>query len=91
MSKFLAVLMPIVELLNRKNSDYGNSYYDLRDKYGDVAFRVRVADKLGRLDTLCQKPAQVNDESRLDTIRDMLGYCILELVYLEEQGEDING
>lgn len=39
------IAYPIQELLIRKNSDYGDSYFDLRKEFGKVAFLVRLADK----------------------------------------------
>lgn len=78
---FLAKLQPIAALLARKNRDYGNSYALLRGEYGSVAFHLRLADKLNRLKQVDGSGALVSDESAIDTIRDIIGYCALELVY----------
>ena len=86
MSKFLAILNPIADLLERKNQDYGSSFYQLRDKYGPVSFYLRIMDKLNRLEQLDQNPARVHDESTEDTLRDIIGYCTLELDYRHLKG-----
>lgn len=78
---FLAELQPIAALLAKKNRDYGNSYAVLRDEYGTVAFHIRLADKLSRLKQVDGNGTLVLDESAIDTIRDIIGYCALELVY----------
>lgn len=74
------IIHSVQELLIKKNADYGNSYFELRDEFGKVAFLVRIADKIGRLKTLARLSAQVN-ESEEDTIKDIIGYCLLELYY----------
>ena len=81
MSKFLGILQPIAELLERKNQDYGNSFDQLRERYGPVGFYIRVADKLNRIEQLDSNPAQVKSESIEDTLRDIIGYVTLEINY----------
>lgn len=78
---FSAELQPIAALLAKKSKDYGNSYAKLRDEYGTVAFHIRLADKLSRLKQVDGNGTLVSDESAIDTIRDIIGYCALELVY----------
>lgn len=83
--KFLEILQPIAELLGRKNADYGKSFDKLREEYGPVSFHLRIADKLNRIKQLDANPAQVKDEAIEDTIRDIIGYCTLELNFREER------
>ena len=75
----------IVETVLRKNADYGDSYKQLRDEYGPDSFLIRLSDKLNRLKSLRGKEALVS-ESTTDTVRDIVGYCLLELAYRE--GDD---
>jgi len=70
----------VVALLICKNKDYGNSYEILRDRYGPVAFHVRLADKLFRLENV-EKNGDHVGETIEDTIKDIIGYCLLELKY----------
>lgn len=75
------IVRSVVELLLKKNADYGNSYFELRSEFGKVAFLVRLGDKYGRLKVLAKKEPEVTGESEEDTIRDIIGYCLLELYY----------
>jgi len=53
-----------------------------REKYGEIAFLIRIEDKLNRLETLLRnKEIEKGDESIEDTIKDLMGYCLLELYY----------
>jgi hypothetical protein len=88
MNKYNDILDPIAELLLKKNTDYGNSYNILREEFGKTAFIIRISDKLNRLKSLQRNTALVTDESEDDTIRDIIGYCALELMYREEDAED---
>ena len=84
---FDAILHPIAELLKRKNADYGNSYDHLRNEFGDIAFIIRLGDKFSRLKSIERKgKTEVKDESYEDTIKDIIGYCTLELNYRRRQG-----
>lgn len=76
----------LVETLLRKNTDYGDSYATLRREYGPVAYLIRLADKANRLKALQGHEALVS-ESYEDTVRDIAGYALLELVYLRREAE----
>ena len=75
----MAIMNRIVNLLVRKNHDYGNSFGDQLAEDGPIVFKVRMKDKISRLRTLLTADAQVKDESIEDTLRDIIGYCILFL------------
>ncbi|MDR3586290.1 MAG: nucleotide modification associated domain-containing protein [Desulfosporosinus sp.] len=81
MNEFMEILVPVAELLKRKNTDYGNSYDETRREFGPASFLLRINDKFTRLKNLTSNEAQVNDESVEDTISDIIGYCTLELRY----------
>ena len=82
-SKIQAICKEIEELLVVKNAKYGNSFETTRDKYGAIAYVLRLEDKLNRVFTLVNTndDGKSTDESILDTIKDILGYTILELMY----------
>ena len=79
--KMLGVVTEIVELLEKKNNDYGNSATQTYEEYGDVAFFIRISDKINRLKSLTinNKTQEVKDESIEDTVKDIIGYCLLYL------------
>ncbi|TGE33344.1 nucleotide modification associated domain-containing protein [Desulfosporosinus sp. Sb-LF] len=80
-NEFTEVLTPIAELLEQKNHDYGRSYDKLREEFGEISFLIRLGDKINRLNTLVEHPAQITTEAVEDTIKDIIGYCTLELCY----------
>lgn len=82
-------------LMLRKNSDYGGAVWDrpllAPECDPGVAIRVRMSDKLSRLISLLQRPAEVNDESIDDTLRDLGAYCLLELARPGRRDSSPNG
>lgn len=79
----------ICEHLNKvyadKNHDYGNSFGETFEKYGDISAIVRISDKMNRIDQLVQTGEQkVKDEALEDSILDMANYLIMWAMELEE-------
>ena len=74
------------------NSDYGNSFAKVREKYPE-AICVYLNDKLSRLEQLL-KPGherKVKDEAiedTLDVLSDLACYAIIELVEILKEKED---
>ena len=87
--------LDLVDLLLRKNSDYGSAVFDppilAPHITAEQAINTRLSDKFSRLANLRQRFdvagadewAEV-DESITDTIRDVAGYCILLLTLTGE-------
>ncbi len=70
---------PAIELLLRKNHDYGNSW----SRQGLAGVLVRLSDKFYRFQNLSgNTEAMVADEKIEDTLQDALAYCMLGLLYL---------
>jgi hypothetical protein len=69
-----------------KNEDYGDSFNDSLNLYGEVAFYVRAFDKLKRIDSLLQAKSgrKVADEKIEDTILDLYGYCLMFKMWKDE-------
>lgn len=65
-----------------KNKDYGNSFEESLNEYGEIAGLVRIGDKLNRAKTLSKNKAIVVDESKIDTYLDMANYCIMQAMWL---------
>lgn len=75
----------IVDLVKRKNKDYGNSFDKTLNEYGTTAYFLRIEDKISRLKSLTKsKDQNVNDESIEDTLKDIVGYTLLMLNYRAE-------
>lgn len=79
---FQDLAQPVIDLLERKNRDYGCSYDHLREEFGPVAFYVQLWDKFYRLEQVDPHGDYVG-ESALDIIKDIVGYCLLELRFRE--------
>lgn len=68
------------ETLLQKNKAYGASYAKSVDKYGKTVPLIRLSDKMNRLDSLILGEANSDDESVEDTLLDLAGYAVLELI-----------
>ena len=66
-------------LYDRKNHDYGDSFGSGFKQYGMTMPVIRLEDKLNRLKSLINAPAQV-DESIDDTLMDLANYSIMTLI-----------
>ena len=67
----------------KKNTDYGNSFEESLNEFGEVAGIVRISDKYRRLVNLTKNENKVL-ESKSDTLKDMANYCLMLAVWLEE-------
>lgn len=72
-----------VALLLRKNSDYGSAAWKnpvlAPECNSDSAMRVRMSDKIERIQSLLSKGEAEVSESLEDTVRDLGSYCLLWL------------
>ena len=67
----------------KKNTDYGSSFEESLNEFGEVAGIVRISDKYNRLVNLTKNENKVL-ESKADTLKDMANYCLMQAVWLEE-------
>lgn len=74
-----------------KNADYDDSFSKVRDLVPN-AILVRLHDKMNRITKLLTSgvPAKVTDESISDTLLDLAGYAILELVEREFEKQSVD-
>lgn len=87
----------MLNLMAKKNADYGNAFNKGCDKLGYRYGLARIYDKANRLIHLiedefqgCNKP-NVEDESMFDTIQDLANYCNMLLAWLNTtvEGEPV--
>ena len=78
----------MLNLMAKKNADYGNAFNKGCDKLGYRYGLARMYDKANRLIHLieddfqgCNKP-NIKDESMFDTIQDLANYCNMLLAWL---------
>lgn len=68
--------------LKKKNDDYGNSYIKNIERFGKQAMLIPMFNKLDRLESLSKKENQ-NFESFEDSLKDLIGYCLMATEYLK--------
>lgn len=85
MTTFKDILNKMYEIYERKNADYGNSFSKSYEEFGLVSPVIRLSDKVERLKTLCNKEAQVKDESIIDTLIDIAVYAVLTVLEIKKR------
>lgn len=82
---FKDILNKMYEIYEKKNADYGNSFAKSYEEFGLVSPVIRLSDKVERLKTLCNKEAQVKDESIIDTLIDIAVYAVLTILEIKKR------
>lgn len=84
----------MLNLMAKKNADYGNAFNKGCDKLGYKYGLARMYDKLNRLIHFieddfngCNNAPNVEDESMFDTIQDLGNYCNMLLAWLNTNVE----
>lgn len=75
------------DLYQKKNADYGNSFADIYAEVGMPYAYGHLAEKLRRIRSLMNQPANVKGESMRDSLVDLANYAILTIVELDAQKE----
>ena len=83
--QFRKIISELERTYLAKNKDYGNSFEESLNEFGEVAGLVRITDKLNRAKNLSINKASVTDESKIDTYLDMANYSIMQAMWLIEQ------
>lgn len=78
------IALGIADLLDHKNQMYGGSFDKTVDEYGLSVICLRLEDKLNRLKSIIlANRKDFGDEKLEDTLKDIAGYSILSLNYLD--------
>lgn len=77
-------------LYDQKNRDYDDSFGKSFTTYGMAMPCIRLEDKLNRLRalTLKNQSQQVQDESVIDTLKDLANYAIMTIIEMEMQEDE---
>lgn len=79
----MSVMDEVSDLVVRKNHDYSNAW----QKFGIFTPLIRINDKILRVKTLATgQQALVADEKIEDTLKDIIGYAALALMWLRLNG-----
>ena len=84
LKQFDEITDELKEIYRKKNIDYGDSFKISLEKFGRMAYVVRAADKMLRLEQLATNDAEVKDEKFEDTVRDLANYSIMYLLHERE-------
>jgi hypothetical protein len=83
--RHLEICKKLNETYRKKNADYGDSFNRIFEENGEVSAIIRLKDKLYRLEELLNSPAQVKNESKIDTCLDGANYFIMYAMKLMEE------
>lgn len=89
-TRFKAIQADGLEVFERKNKDYGNSFAE----DGVLGVMIRMKDKLNRFITLARKDGEAacKDEALRDTLLDLHNYAAMAVMCHEEgQGWEPQG
>lgn len=82
------IALEIADILDHKNQMYGSSFDKTVDEYGLSVICLRLEDKLNRLKSIVlENRKDFGDEKLEDTLKDLAGYSILSLNYLNFKKE----
>ena len=83
--RFEAITKEMVNLYDKKNKDYGDSFSKSLSKYGSIAALTRISDKFNRLESLILKgSSEVTNEKLEDTLIDLASYCVMTKMWLDD-------
>ena len=83
--KFIAITKMMADIYERKNADYGDSFYVLFEKYGMTYALAHLEEKLNRINAITKNGEhKVKNESVLDSLLDMANYAILTYMEIDE-------
>ena len=84
--KHKAICEGLNNVYKMKNADYGDSFGETYNKLGIISAVTRITDKVHRLQNLSiNKNTQlVEDETIIDTLKDMANYAIMTIIEMEE-------
>lgn len=83
---FTGIVKGMIETFVKKNHDYGNSFERSCNEEGLAAARIRLGDKWLRFKKLSKgEEALVKDESIRDTLLDMANYCVMTVMWMNNQ------
>lgn len=85
-SEIVTIAKEIGQLVEKKDKDYNSAFSKTLKEYGNVAYFIRIDDKLNRLKNLMLNNTKAEvDESVEDTLKDIIGYTLLMLKEIKDK------
>lgn len=84
---YRGIINKLEQIYLAKNKDYGNSFEESLDEFGEISGIVRIGDKFNRIKSLSKtEEVNVKDESKIDTLLDMANYCVMQAKWMIKKG-----
>lgn len=87
-SDFEKVLDEMADIHVKKDHDYGNSFDELYDDFGNLYAYMHLKEKMNRIKTLRKSRQQVKQESLRDSLLDLASYSVMWIVKLDNEKKD---
>lgn len=86
---FEMVTAEMLNMYQRKNADYGNSFAETIREFGFIPAVARINDKLKRVKNMVKGREMniIKDESLRDNLMDIANYCVLTIMELDNQNK----
>jgi len=87
---FREITEEMAKTFEKKNADYGNSFFEDLDDDGLVSSKIMLRHKFSRFSNLIRQGhiQQVKDESIEDTLLDMANYAILTVMWMRSHSKN---
>lgn len=84
---FEMVTAEMLNMYQRKNADYGNSFAETIREFGFIPAVARINDKLKRVKNMVKGREMniIKDESMRDNLMDIAVYSVLTIIELDNQ------
>lgn len=84
-SRFGKILSEMLNIYQRKNADYGNSFAETIREFGFIPAVARINDKLKRVKNMVKGREMnvIKDESLRDNLMDIAVYSVLTIIELD--------
>lgn len=83
---FEMVTAEMLNMYQRKNADYGNSFSETIQEFGYIPAVARINDKVKRMKNIVKgQKMNIESESLRDALLDTANYCVLTIVELDNQ------
>lgn len=83
--KFAFICEELKAIYKAKNADYGDSFTRLFKEYGITYSIIHLEEKLNRIKSLQKKSNDVDGETYVDSLKDLVNYGILTLIELQNK------
>lgn len=88
---FEMVTAEMLNMYQRKNADYGNSFAETIREFVFIPAVARINDKLKRVKNMVKGREMniIKDESLRDNLMDIANYCVLTIMELDNQNKAV--